>query len=239
MNGDSPALPETVDRDTWWKRVDDLRIREKAHTREADAIAAERRRLPAVEVDPSVTVLGEHGRVPFLDVFEGRRQLIAFFHMWYDGGAYEDQCEGCTFYNGQVRELSYFHTRDVTYATLCQGSYEESVAYRDFMGWDVPWYSVAGDTADALLAGRPRSPGPLVCYLRDGERVFETYWTTARGLEPMAPTYPLLDMTVHGRQETWEDSPPGWPQPFTVASGGAHIRTDGRPTSQLSRLTDG
>ena len=73
-----------------------------------------------------------------MDVFEGRRQLIAYYHMWYPGRPAPEQCEGCTFYNGQVRELSYLHSRDVTYATLSQGPYEESVRYRDFMGWDVP-----------------------------------------------------------------------------------------------------
>jgi len=189
-----------------------------------------------VEVDATLPVLGEHGLVPFLEVFEGRGELIAFYHMWYDGWERQDQCEGCTFYNGQVRELSYLHSRDVTFATVCQGSYEESVAYRDFMGWDVPWYSAAGDSVAALLAGRPRAPGPLVCYVRDGERVYETYWTSGRGLEAMAQTYSLLDMTVYGRQEQWEDSPPGWPQPHVVASGGAHVRTNGRPTAQVSRL---
>ena len=79
------------------------------------------------------------------------------------------------------------------------------------MGWEMPWYS-ARDSADALLAGR--GFGMLVCYLRDGDRVYETYWTTGRGAEVMAPSYGLLDMTVYGRQETWEDSPDGWPQPL-------------------------
>jgi predicted dithiol-disulfide oxidoreductase (DUF899 family) len=96
---------------------------------------------PDGEVDPAITLTGAHGRVTLLDVFEGRRQLVAYFHMWFDGQPAEAQCEGCTFFNGQVRELSYLHSRDVTYATFCEGSYQESVRYRDFMGWDVPWYS--------------------------------------------------------------------------------------------------
>ena len=77
----------------------------------------------------------------------------------------------------------------------------------------------------------------LVCYLRDGDRVFETYWTSGRGAEVMAPSYGLLDMTVYGRQETWEDSPEGWPQPS--ANNGDQFRTDGRPTAQWSRLAAG
>ena len=127
------------------------------------------------------------GPVPLLDVFEGRGQLIAYFHMWHAGTSAADQCEGCTFFNGQVRELAYLHSRDVTYATLCEGPYEESIRYRDFMGWDVPWYSAQDPSSPArLVAGR--SPAQFVCYVRDGERVFETYWTTGRGIEqPMAP----------------------------------------------------
>jgi predicted dithiol-disulfide oxidoreductase (DUF899 family) len=165
-----------------------------------------------------------------IDVFEGRSQLIAYFHMWHDGHPWEGQCVGCTFFNGQVRELSYFHARDCTYATLCEGEYAESAAYREFMGWDVPWYS-ARDAA-GLLAGREF--GMHVFYLRDGDRVFETYWTTDRGGEYTAPTYPLLDMTVYGRQEKWEDSPRGWPQGF--ATNGDQFRTNGRPSAQWSRL---
>jgi predicted dithiol-disulfide oxidoreductase (DUF899 family) len=228
------ALPPVVDRSEWQAKLDDLLVREKAHTREGDAIAAARRRLPMVEVDPAIPLIGARGPVPLADVFEGRRQLLVYFHMWHDGRPAENQCEGCTFFNGQVRELSYLHSRDVTYATFCQGPYEESVAYRDFMGWDVPWYS-ARESADALLAGRWF--GMLVSYLRDGDRVFETYWTSGRGAEAMSPTYPLLDMTVYGRQEIWEDSPADWPQRFRTD--GDQFRINGRPTAQWSRLADG
>jgi predicted dithiol-disulfide oxidoreductase (DUF899 family) len=230
----SSAIPDVVDRDAWQAQLDDLLVREKAHTREGDAIAAARRRLPMVEVDPTVTVTGANGPVPLLDVFEGRRQLYVYFHMWHDGMPAEQQCEGCTFFNGQVREVSYLHSRDVTYATFCQGTYEESIRYRDFMEWDAPWYS-ARDNAEALLAGR--GFGAQVCYLRDGDRVFETYWTTGRAAEVMAPVYGLMDMTVYGRQERWKSSPEGWPQLF--ATTGEQFRLEGRPTAQWSRLAQG
>jgi predicted dithiol-disulfide oxidoreductase (DUF899 family) len=187
-----------------------------------------------VEVDATLTVTGPHGQVPLLDVFEGRSQLLAYFHMWHTGHPAAEQCEGCTFYNSQVRELSALHSRDITYATFCQGPYEESVRYRDFMGWDVPWYSVR-DSGDGLLAGR--GPFLLACYLRHGNQVFETYWTTGRGVEAMAPAYHLMDMTVHGRQETWEDSPADWPQNWR--SDGGQLRIDGRPTAQWPRLEAG
>jgi predicted dithiol-disulfide oxidoreductase (DUF899 family) len=231
---DTSALPAVVDRATWQTELDKLRVREKAHTREGDAIAATRRRLPMVEVDPTIQLLGPHGPVTLLSVFEARSLLIVYFHMWHTGQPASAQCEGCTFSNGQVRELSYLHSRDVTYATFCEGPYEESVRYRDFMGWDVPWYS-AQDSAEALLAGR--QGGFLVCYLRHGDRVFETYWNGGRGNEVMAPSYGLLDMTVYGRQETWEDSPAGWPQRWS--SKGGQFCTNGRPIAQWSRLAAG
>ena len=227
-----PEMPAVVGRAAWQAEIDALRVREKAHTREGDAIAAIRRRLPMVEVDSATALTGPDGPVTLLEVFEGRRQLIAYFHMWHAGQPAAAQCEGCTYFNGQVRELSDLHRRDVTYATLCQGPYDESVRYRDFMGWDVPWYS-AQDSAGALLAGR--GPFVLACYLRRGDRVFETFWTTGRGVEVMAASYGLLDLTAYGRQETWEDSPAGWPQETVIEL----IRTNGRPTAQWPRLEAG
>jgi predicted dithiol-disulfide oxidoreductase (DUF899 family) len=115
---ETTALPPVVDRATWQAELDKLLVREKAHTREGDAIAAARRRLPMVEVDPAITVTGPKGPTTLLEVFEGRKQLIVYYHMWHTGKPAEDQCEGCTFFNGQVRELSYLHARDVTYATF-------------------------------------------------------------------------------------------------------------------------
>jgi predicted dithiol-disulfide oxidoreductase (DUF899 family) len=234
------GLPAVVDRAAYQDQRDELLVREKAHMRAGDELAADRRRLPMVEVDASTALIGPDGPVSLVDVFEGRRQLIAYFHMWYPGKPAAEQCEGCTLYNGQVRELSYLHSRNVTYATFCYGPYEESVRYRDFMGWDVPWYSVQ-DSADGLLAGRPFNRFMLVCYVRDQARVFETYWSTGRGVEPMAPGYAgLLDLTVYGRQETWEDSPAGWPQRWgnNTPEPNAY-RTDGRPISQWPRLQAG
>jgi predicted dithiol-disulfide oxidoreductase (DUF899 family) len=148
----SPALPRVADRTTWQEAREALFAREKAHTREGDAIAAARRRLPMVEVDATIEVIGPHGPITILDVFEGRRQLIAYFHAWWPGRPAAEQCEGCTFFNCQVRELSYIHSRDATYAALCKGPYEASVRYRDFLGLDMPWYSVE-KTAARLLEG--------------------------------------------------------------------------------------
>jgi predicted dithiol-disulfide oxidoreductase (DUF899 family) len=233
------AMPPVVDRATWQAELDALRVREKAHSHEGDAIAAARRRLPMVEVDAAAPLIGENGPVTLLDAFEGRKQLIAYYFMWYPGQPAEKQCEGCTLYTGQVRELSFLHSRDVTYATFCQGPYEESARYRDFMGWDEPWYSVQ-DSAEALLAGRRVNMFYLVCYLRHGEQVFETYWTSGRGVEAMDYGNALLDRTAYGRQETWEDSPAGWPKRWGPDTANPHAyRSNGRPISQWARLAAG
>ena len=125
---DGAGTPREVDRSTFEAELDALRAREKAHTREGDAIAAARRRLPMVEVDAATQLIGERGAVTLLDAFEGRRMLIAYYFMWFAGKPAADQCEGCTWVTSQVRELSYVHSRDVTFAVLCQGPYEESAA---------------------------------------------------------------------------------------------------------------
>jgi len=229
------GAPTIVDRRTFQTQIDALRVREKAHTREGDAIAAARRRLPMVAVDGAAPLIGDHGAVTLLDAFEGRRMLIAYYFMWHAGRPAPEQCEGCAFYTSQVRELSFIHSRDVTYATFCQGPYAESARYRDFMGWQMPWYSALG-SLDALLAGRRANRMYIVCYLRQGSDVFETYWTTIRGVEAMDNSYRLLDLTVYGRQERWEDSPAGWPQ---RAKGEHNYRIDGRPIVQWPRLNAG
>jgi uncharacterized protein DUF899 len=160
-----------------------------------------------VEVDASLALTGSRGPLTLLEAFEGRRQLIAYYFMWYPARPPPEQCEGCTWVTAQVAELSYLHSRDITYAVFCQGPYDESARYRDFMGWEMPWYS-AQDSLDALLIGRQIGLFHLVCYVRDGDRVFETYWTTRRGAEVVDYSYALMDLTVYGRQEPWEDSPP-------------------------------
>ncbi|WP_114907304.1 DUF899 family protein [Ornithinimicrobium murale] len=222
--------PPIVDRATWEAAVADLLVREKAHTREGDAIAAARRRLPMTEVPRGATIVGPRGAVPFVDAFAGRSMLVAYFHMWHDGHAWEGQCEGCTFSTAQIQLPEYLNARDVTLAIFSEGSYEESAPYAEFMGYRLPWWS-ARDSAGVLLGDR--GFGVLACYLRVGDRVFETWWTTDRGTEVMDWSYGLLDRTVYGRQEAWESSPEGWP---TLHDEHAW-RVAGRPTAQW-RVTD-
>jgi predicted dithiol-disulfide oxidoreductase (DUF899 family) len=243
MKGELGA-PKIVDRVKFQAELDALRVREKAHTREGDRISAARRRLPMVEVDPAIRLIGPHGSATLLDAFEGRRQLIAYYFMWHPGHPAPEQCEGCTWVTTQVRELCYLHSRDVTFAVFCQGPYEESARYRDFMGWEMPWYSALG-SLESLLIGRRPGRMHIVCYLRQGSKVFETYWTTARGVEVMDNNYHLLDLTIYGRQEKWEDSPSGWPQQCTYTRTSSGSPTwepawpGGRPIAQWPRLEAG
>ena len=148
------GLPAAVDRATFQAELGKLRAREKAHTREGDAIAAARRRLPMVEVAATTPLIGPDGPVALLDAFEGRRQLIAYYFMWDDGHPAAEQCEGCTWCATQVAELSYLHSRDITYVVFCQGPYPESARYRDFMGWDMPWYSAQASISTLLSPPR-------------------------------------------------------------------------------------
>lgn len=236
VSENAPAMPALADRATFERQIEALRVREKAHTHEGDAIAAARRRLPMVEVGAETKLMGPKGPVTLLETFEGRRQLIAYYFMWHKGHSAKEQCEGCTWVTSQMSEISYIQSRDTTWAVFCQGPFEESFRYRNFMGWQMPWYS-AMESLETLLEGRRLNRMHLVCYLREGSRVFETYWTTSRGVEVMDNNLHLLDLTAYGRHEAWEDSPPGWPQHWKVDSNS--MRTDGRPTAQWSRLKAG
>ncbi|MEV0646576.1 DUF899 family protein [Phytomonospora sp. NPDC050363] len=218
-------VPRVVDRETWSRERAALLSREKAHTREGDAIAAARRRLPMTEVDAGIGFTGADGPVTLLDLFEGREQLFVFGHMWHHGGSFADQCRGCTANVWNFQDASYLNARGVTFAVVCEGAYAEIAPFREFMGYPVPWYSSAG----AEAAGFPADA--FAFFLRRGERVFLTYGTDHRGCEVMMPALLLLDMTVYGRQETWEDSPEGWPQDPAQS----WFRRDGRPLPQWTR----
>ena len=231
---DGAALPRVVDREDFDGQLNALRAREKEHTHRGDAIAAARRRLPMVEVSPTTQLLGANGPVTLLDTFEGRKQLIAYYFMWQNGRPAKDQCQGCTWVTSHMHELSYFHARDATFAVFCQGPLKESLRYREFMGWQMPWYSAEG-SLETLLVGRRIGRMHLVCYVRDGSKVFETYWTTSRGVEVMDNAYHLLDLTVYGRQEKHEESPSGWPQAYSAGE----LTLDGRPVPQWSRIEAG
>ncbi|MEV0055314.1 DUF899 family protein [Saccharopolyspora shandongensis] len=202
-----PGRPPVADLATWQAARDELLVREKAHTREGDALAAARRRLPMVEFDGTVEVVGSDGPVPFLDLFQGRDELVVYKHMWHDGAPHQGQCEGCTTTAWHLKDAAYLNARGVSYAVLTTGRWDEVASYVEFMGYTQPWYSVRD--LDEPVGG---SMGYLTCYLRDGDRAFLTYSTTARGNEPVNGSLGLLDMTPYGRGEAWEDKPEGWPE---------------------------
>jgi len=233
---DKIASPKIVDRSTFQAELDALRLREKAHMKDGDAVAAARRRLPMVEVDGATPLIGERGPVTLSDAFEGRRMLIAYYYMWHADKPASEQCPGCTWVTSNVRELAYFNSRDVTFAVFCQGPYEESARYRNFMGWEMPWYSAPQASRETLLVGRKVGMMHIVCYLQQDSKIFETYWTTRRGVEAMDNSYRLLDLTVYGRQEEWEDSPAGW---LHRSEDKRNFRVDGRPAPQWPRLKAG
>ena len=202
-----PGRPPVVDLATWQVARNELLAREKAHTREGDALAAARRRLPMVELDGTVEVVGPDGPVPFLDLFQGREELVVYKHMWSDGAPHQGQCEGCTTTAWHLRDAVYLNARGVSFAVLTTGRWDEVADYVAFMGYTQPWYSVRG-----VESPIGTDEGHIVCYLRDGDRVFLTYSTTGRGNEPTNPAFALLDMTPYGRGEAWEDNPEGRPQ---------------------------
>ncbi|ALG10213.1 DUF899 family protein [Kibdelosporangium phytohabitans] len=206
MTSALPGRPPIVDLATWQAARDELLVREKAHTREGDAIAAARRRLPMLEFDGTAEVVGPDGPVPFLDLFQGRDELMIYKHMWHDGAPHNGQCEGCTTVAWQLKDAVYLNARGVSFAIVTTGEWAEVAAFVEFMGYTQPWYSVRG-VAEPVGGDM----GYTACFLRDGDRTFLTYSTTGRGNEPISSSFGLLDMTPNGRGEAWEDNLEGHP----------------------------
>jgi predicted dithiol-disulfide oxidoreductase (DUF899 family) len=159
-----------------------------------------------VEIDGTVEVVGPDGPVPFLDLFQGRDELVVYQHMWYDGAPHQGQREGCTWTAWNLKDAVYLNARGVSCAILTAGLWDAVAPYVEFMGYTQPWYSVH-DVAEPVGG----EMGYLTFFLRDGDRVFLTYRTTGRGNEPTNPSFAMLDMTPYGRGESWEENPEGWP----------------------------
>ena len=206
------ALPPIVDAETWRHDLDELRRREKAATRELDAIAAQRRRLPMVAL-PDYTLEGEDGPVRLADVFAGRRQLITYHHMWSPGA--EWQCGGCTGLTSQFTRLDFLTPYDARFVIVTQGPIDEALAYKEKVGNRMTWYSTA-DSSFGADVDAPAGGGFAVnVFLRDGDTVYRTWHTDGRGTEQLSHTFPLIDLLPWGRQEPWQDSPDGWPRSQT------------------------
>ena len=159
-----------------------------------------------VKFDPTIEVEGKNGKVPFLDLFHGRNELVAYKHMWSDDTPHQGQCEGCTTTAWILKDSFYLKARGVSFAFLTTDRWEEVALFVEFMGYTEPWYSVRG--LEEPVGG---DMGVVAVFLRDGDRAFLTYSTTGRGNEPVMGAFGLLDMTPYGRGEAWEDKPEGWP----------------------------
>lgn len=209
MTTDQIALPRIASHEEWQQAREELLAREKELTRAMDALAAERRRLPMVPVEDDYTFTGPEGEVSLIDLFGGRRQLIVYSAMLEPGAA---PCTGCSMIMDNVgHNLAHVEARDTSFVFTSPAPQNEIVALQKRMGWNAPWYTDHGRRfADDFDAGKSFA---VNVFIRDDEdRVYRTYFTTSRGGELFDVNLRLLDLTPYGRQETWEDSPEGWPQ---------------------------
>ena len=195
----------------WEAARQQLLVKEKELTRARDALAAERRRMPWLPVTKQYAFDGPAVRASLADLFEGRRQLI-LYRAFFEPGVYgwpEHACPGCSLVADQVAHLAHLNARDTTLAFASRAPQADSARVKARMGWTMPWYSLT-DEFDADF-GVDEWHGTNT-FIREGDRVFRTYFVNNRGDEPMGGTWSYLDITALGRQEEWEDSPEGWPQ---------------------------
>jgi len=203
------ALPPVVDLDTWQRQLDELRLREKAATRELDAIAAQRRRMPMVKM-PDYTLQGEEGPVRLADIFGTATQLIVYNHMWFPGQTW--QCPGCTGFTSQFTRLDILANFDARFVIVTQGPIDQALAYKRLVGNTMTWYSTADSPFGTDVGAPPGGEFAVNVFLRDGDTVYRTWHTTGRGTEQLGYSFALIDLLPYGRQEEWQDSPEGWPQ---------------------------
>jgi len=209
-------LPPIVPLAEWQAAREKLLVNEKTATRARDALAAERRRLPMVLIDKAYLFDGEHGKVSLLDLFDGRRQLILYHFMFAPGvgGWPSAACEGCSWYADNIGNLSHLRARDTNLVLVSLAPLQNIQLYKKRMGWTIPWFSSSESDFNkdfGVTTDKGEESGTSV-FLRDGDNVFRTYFTTARGDEALGSFWTFLDLTPFGRQEDWEDSPEGRPQ---------------------------
>lgn len=209
------ALPRIVSAEDWQRALDALVVEEKAVTKRIDALSAARRRLPMVKIDKKYRLLGSDGDTNLLDLFDGRRQLIAY-HFMFAADASEG-CPGCSWLVDAMTHPAHLHARNTSLVLMSRATLDKLHGYRDRMGWSLPWYSSSDsdfNTDMGVTVDGEEWHGVSV-FLRDGTDVYRTYFTGDRGVEHLGSHWTYLDLTPFGRQETWEDSPPGWPQTET------------------------
>ena len=203
--------PEIVSQQEWEAARQQLLAKEKALMHARDAMAAERRRMPWTAVNKNYEFDGPNGKANLLDLFEGRRQLIVY-RAFFEPGVFgwpDHACRGCSLGADQVSHLSHLNARDTTLAWASRAPQADIARLKTRMAWEMPWYTMT-DSFDVDF-GVDQWHGHNA-FIRDGERVFRTYFINSRGDEAMGTTWSYLDMTALGRQETWEDSPEGYPQ---------------------------
>lgn len=215
------AMPAVVSADEWQVARSSLLEKEKAATRQLDMLAAERRRLPMVRLDREYLFHGARGRVSMLDLFSGRRQLIAYHFMFAPD--WSSACPGCARRIDDLGHLAHLHARDTNFVVTALAPYSRLAELRRQKRWTVLFYSSADSTfnADMGVSGEAGEDFGISVFFRDeGAGIYRSYFTTGRGVEPSGFRH-LLDMTPYGRQEEWEDSPAGWPQSPTHGWGSA------------------
>ena len=201
--------PKVVSGAAWQTARDALLLAEKEATRALDAVAAQRRRLPMVKFEQTYLFEGPSGTKSLSALFEGRGQLVVYQFM--DNGP-DRYCPGCTkvINNVPPAALEALARRDVSWATVSNMPLAQIEAYKARMGWTLPFVSSRGTSfADDCGASGGFA---LSVFLRDGDDVYRTYVTMSRGVDRLVFEHSILDLTPYGRQEDWEDSPPGWPQ---------------------------
>jgi predicted dithiol-disulfide oxidoreductase (DUF899 family) len=208
-----PAMktPPVVSPQEWETARQQLLIKEKELTHARDAMAAARRRMPWLAVEKQYQFEGPSGKASLLDLFEGRRQLIVY-RAFFEPGVFgwpDHACRGCSLGPDQISHLSHLNARDTTLAFASRAPQEDIVRLKARMDWDMPWYTITDDFDKDF--GVDEWHGHNV-FIRDGDKVFRTYFINNRGDEAMGSTWSYLDMTALGRQEQWEDSPEGYPQ---------------------------
>jgi predicted dithiol-disulfide oxidoreductase (DUF899 family) len=221
------TLPQIVSREEWRAAREELLVREKAATRARDALNAERRGLPMVEIDEEYVFEGGDGKATLLDLFRGRNQLVVYHFMFapeWDAG-----CRSCSAFLDQIGYLAHLRARGTEFAAVSRTPYTRILPFKARMGWTVPWYSSYGNDFNHDFevtlddeGGTVERPG-VSCFLRDRERVFHTYSTYERGLDGLGSTTTFLDLTALGRQEEWEE-PKGRASALGAPAGSERIR---------------
>jgi len=203
--------PPIVTPEEWETARAELLVKEKELTRARDALAAERRRMPWMEVGKVYAFEGPNGKVSLPELFEARRQLIVY-RAFFEPGVFgwpEHACRGCSMVADQVADVAHLNARDTTLVFVSRAPQADIARVKARMGWTMPWFTLT-DSFDADF-GVDEWHGTNV-FFRDGARVFRTYFLNNRGDEQMGSTWNYLDITPLGRQEVWEDSPAGYPQ---------------------------